>query len=289
MIVSKYRQELDEDSLKLPGLMLLGHNISSKAGNPLELHVHEGCIEIVVILKGNESYCVENQLYALSGGDVFITYVSQPHQSGGNLQGICEIIWLQIDTSVQQDFLGLSRQLGDMIREKLLMIDTHIMKTDKEGMSLLKKSLECFLKLKTENRLYAQSLLIGFLSRLLFTQNQFKKGDELIGNILKYIEANIYDVINIENICSIFGISLSGFKHKFKDYTGVTPRDYINDKKIQKAKELLKSGKSVTETALQLSFNSSDYFSVVFKKYTLCSPTKFVGISAKTTNKIDGE
>ena len=140
----------------------------------------------------------------------------------------------------------------------------------------LKKSFDSFLKQKAENRLLAQSMLISFLSRLLFEQNRSPRDDELIRRVLQYIDDHLDQVINIEDICLTFQLSPSGFKLKFKEGTGVTPRDYINSRKIQKAKDLLQSGKTVTETAMQLSFNSSDYFSVVFKKYTACSPTQFV-------------
>jgi AraC-like DNA-binding protein len=119
---------------------------------------------------------------------------------------------------------------------------------------------------------------VSFLYKLLFVNNNTKRDDELFENILLYIDRNIFENIEVEDICSLFNISLSGFNHKFKEYTGVTPRYYINGMKVQKAKELLKNGKSVTETAMQLSFNSSDYFSVVFKKYTTYSPTKYVNL-----------
>ena len=49
----------------------------------------------------------------------------------------------------------------------------------------------------------------------------------------------------------------------------------MNHKKIQRAKELLVQGESVTGTAMQLGFNTSDYFSVVFKRYTSLSPSAF--------------
>lgn len=276
MLVSKYRQELDEAFLNLPGLIVFGHNVSAKATLPMELHMHEGCLEMVVILKGNESYYVEDHKFELSGGDVFISYVDQPHRSGNTAQGVCEIIWFQINPSVQGNFLGLSEPYGDLLRTKLSALDTHVLKTDREGMAILKRAIENFIQQNPENRLYAQSLLVSFLSRLLFIRNQARRDDRLIEDILQYIDRHICDVIQIEDICSAFNISISSLKHKFKEYTGVTPRDYINSRKVLKAKELLESGKSVTETAMQLSFNSSDYFSVVFKKYTACCPTVFV-------------
>jgi AraC-like DNA-binding protein/quercetin dioxygenase-like cupin family protein len=276
MVFDKYRQVLEEDTLKLPGLVLFGHNISSKATLPLDTHIHNNCLEIVVVIKGNECYYVENKRYELTGGDVFISYVNQPHRSGNAVQGKCEIIWFIINPYIDNNFLGLSKQSGDLIKDQLLDIHTHELKTDKEGMNFLKKSFDNFSKSKSGNKLYAQILFVSFISKLIFMQNQLRSDDSLMKNILHYVDVNIYNIITIHEICDVFNISLSGFKHKFKEYSGVTPRDYINSMKIKKAKELLKSGKSVTETAMLLSFNTSDYFSVVFKKYTACSPSKFI-------------
>ena len=46
--------------------------------------------------------------------------------------------------------------------------------------------------------------------------------------------------------------------------------------KIKKSKEYLIEGRSVTETAMILGFNTSDYFSTVFKKFNGVSPLKWV-------------
>ncbi len=42
------------------------------------------------------------------------------------------------------------------------------------------------------------------------------------------------------------------------------------------AKELLLAGCSVTETAMQLGFSSSNYFSGVFKKYVFRTPSEYM-------------
>ena len=76
--------------------------------------------------------------------------------------------------------------------------------------------------------------------------------------------------------------SLPQFKQKFKRYTGTSPRNYINIKKIEYSKDLLRNGTSITNTAMQLSFNTSTYFATVFKKYTLLTPSEYV---AKCRNK----
>jgi len=276
MYLSKHRQILEEDNINIPGIILFGHNLSSRATLPLDMHTHEDCIEIVVIIKGSEFYYVEEKIFELSGGDVFISFVNQPHMSGNSAQGVCEFIWFQIKPSIYENFLGLSKINGDLIRQQLESINVHVIKMDSEAIDFLKKSFHSFLESKLDNRLYAQSLFVSFLSKLFLTQNVDSKGDASMQYVVKYIDEHILSFITIEELCSECNISLSGFKHKFKKYIGETPRDYINSRKIVRAKELLKSGKNITETAMILSFNTSDYFSVVFKKYTNCTPSQYI-------------
>ena len=50
--------------------------------------------------------------------------------------------------------------------------------------------------------------------------------------------------------------------------------EYFNRLKIEKAKQYLKEGNSVKETALRLGFYDTNYFSTVFKRITGNSPNK---------------
>ena len=55
----------------------------------------------------------------------------------------------------------------------------------------------------------------------------------------------------------------------------MTPREYINQLKIREAKRMLQKGESITRTAQELGFGSSQYFAVVFKKITLYTPSEY--------------
>jgi len=61
----------------------------------------------------------------------------------------------------------------------------------------------------------------------------------------------------------------------FKRYYGLTPRQYLIDKRVAKSKELLKNGMSVTETCFAVGFESLGSFSTLFKAKTGESPSKF--------------
>ena len=63
---------------------------------------------------------------------------------------------------------------------------------------------------------------------------------------------------------------------KFKEAYGVTPHQYVLNKRIGIAKNLLTNSTfSVAEIALQLSFNDEHYFSNIFKQKTGVTPSEF--------------
>ena len=103
-------------------------------------------------------------------------------------------------------------------------------------------------------------------------------------------EKDLKDVLEVrlglEELAELAGLSLSGFKQKFRRETGITPREYINLLKIEKAKALLRAGSSVTETAFSLDFSSSSYFSVLFKQMEDMSPSEYVRLHGKKQSEL---
>lgn len=240
---------------------------------------------MVVVIKGDETYFVDDIAYELTGGDVFVSYVSQPHGSGSRTQGVNEIIWFLIDPD-PADLFDQSPNKAYMLRSHLLSMKDHRLKADNECIVMLKKSIESYLKFNESNRQYAAQLFVCFLYRLLFMQHDLSQNDSVMIHALEYIEKNICNCIELHDLSDLCGMSLSGFKLKFKQFTGKTPRDYINIRKISKSKEQLQNGKMITETAMELGFNSSDYFSYVFKKYMAISPSQFVRQHARKLPKM---
>jgi AraC-like DNA-binding protein len=66
------------------------------------------------------------------------------------------------------------------------------------------------------------------------------------------------------------------FKKLFKKETGLTPSQYLMEKRINHAKQLLENGYSrfitIKQVAAQVGFDDAYYFSRVFKKYAGNSP-----------------
>ena len=71
-------------------------------------------------------------------------------------------------------------------------------------------------------------------------------------------------------------MSYSWFRKLFKEYTGLSPAHYIQELKIQQAKDLLATTqRSTKEIAYYLTFDDIPYFTKVFKKYTGYTPQSY--------------
>lgn len=87
--------------------------------------------------------------------------------------------------------------------------------------------------------------------------------------ILKYINRNLNRKLTVEEIASKMNMNSSYLSHMFKREMGVSLTDYINEHKIQLAKQLMKTtSMSLAQISNYLDFSSQSYFNNIFKKYS---------------------
>ena len=129
-----------------------------------------------------------------------------------------------------------------------------------------------------------QQLLSGVLIHLvayLFFREKDKnwRDKEVLDKIDKarlIIREKINTPLSSEEIAASLNMSYTWFRRMFRQYTGLAPAQYIAQLKTQKAKEMLSgSNKTIKEIALELGYESIDYFSTQFKKQTGQTPTQF--------------
>lgn len=118
---------------------------------------------------------------------------------------------------------------------------------------------------------------LGSLSHHLFEIQDSKKTDKnnlLIQKIKLYIGQHLGETINLATISRVVNYNETYISRLFKQLTGTSLSEYVSQERIKKAKQLLSStSESIQNIATVTGFDTSQYFSIVFKKMTGVSPS----------------
>lgn len=98
---------------------------------------------------------------------------------------------------------------------------------------------------------------------------------EVAVNARKYINQNFEKPIDLDLLAELNYISKYHLIRVFRKYLGITPRQYLINRRIAEAKKLLKTGLSVSETCYAIGYESVGSFSNLFTAKTGLSPTLF--------------
>lgn len=105
----------------------------------------------------------------------------------------------------------------------------------------------------------------------------------LIHRSVKYIEANYKkEDLYTPALAQMSGIGETYYRSIFISVFGIAPTKYIQNYRIEKAKELLANSETAVENiATAVGFANSSYFCKVFKSSTGLTPTEFAAKSKK--------
>lgn len=106
--------------------------------------------------------------------------------------------------------------------------------------------------------------------------NRIGNYEKTIKDVIVYIDNHYTDDISLEYLEKKFFMDLSYLSKLFKKETGKTYLQYITEKRIEKAKELMNNtGLNIYEIASKVSYNNAKYFSQLFKKVEGISPSEY--------------
>ncbi len=111
-----------------------------------------------------------------------------------------------------------------------------------------------------------------------------------IQRALKFIEDNFMRKIGRDDVAKEACMEPTYFSKIFKNVTGKDFREYLNDCRITKAKEILLNGSklSITEIALALGFSDITTFERIFKRRVGLAPLQYRNCSSSSDEKKTG-
>jgi AraC-like DNA-binding protein/mannose-6-phosphate isomerase-like protein (cupin superfamily) len=288
----------DMDVLKIKRGYLKGDfeyfHLKDKKNMEFEFHYHD-FDKIIIFISGKVTYLIEGKAYKLKPRDILFINSNDVHKPVISPEEPYEriIIWvnskfLDVHNRDGND-LSTCFKLSSKRRSNLLRINS-LEQRQIEGILInledASKGIE-FGSGILKNSLFLQ--LVVYLNRLFIRteitiKNNDIEYDKRIEGILNYINDNLGNDLSIENISAQFYVNKYYLMHSFKEQTGYTIHNYIQQKRLIKAASLIKKGLQTMDVCSQCGFGDYSSFVRAFKKIFNLSPKNYF----KTISELDG-
>jgi AraC family transcriptional regulator len=134
-------------------------------------------------------------------------------------------------------------------------------------------------------RLYAEGLGVTLASHLLHKYGASKGRVNLyrgglapvqLRRVIEYIDAHLAEELSLAELAAIAGLSPNHFAQAFKATTGRPPHRYLTERRVQRARELLRDPRiSIAEIAHAVGFSSQSHLTINFRRMTGMTPARF--------------
>ena len=222
---------------------------------------------LVFMLKGEMTYIINGTPYTITDNDaILIPPGSIRERECGQAPSKYIIFNFNTyeNTPIKDPEIVLKNAISPNIK-KLLTLYPY--KYDPVSSSTTSREIK-----KTVSILY--NILNCILIELLDT-NRYDTRNPHVLRAITYINDHIMSPISLNEVSEAIHISKEYTAKIFKEETGKTVSEYINEQKMNIAKDMLSSNEvSLRDTALSLGYENYSYFSRVFKKHFNMSPTK---------------
>jgi len=118
-------------------------------------------------------------------------------------------------------------------------------------------------------------LLLSFIESMETMQIPDQMNAQLLES-LSFIEENLYeDDLSLEKVASHIYVSRCHYSRLFQKHFGTGFKQYVMNKRIQRAKILLQRGEPVTDVCYSVGYNDLTHFGRVFKRLVGVKPSHY--------------
>jgi len=253
----------------------------------LTLHTHD-YFQIYYLKSGSIIHHIGNGNAEMKPGDVFIIPPNLPHYIKATAEHL-RFYSISFTQKFMGDITDTNKFVADFIHyisnadSSIISPSFSLNESDIDMVDMLvTKTMSEFSSdnIAKENVIRSSvALLLTIFARSYFEKRcesiKLRSDREAIAHCLGYIKNHLAEDISLSEMAKRTAMSRTAFCETFHRVTGETFKCYLNRLRIEKAKEALRTGESVENTARLTGFSDPSTFYRNFKKTVGISPGKY--------------
>jgi AraC family transcriptional regulator len=126
-------------------------------------------------------------------------------------------------------------------------------------------------------RLLSITLLRQFsVNKVATPEHQQEQVEDSLQRAIAYINENLAEELSLKAMAAVAQMSPFYFARRFKRSTGLTPNQYVTNRRMERAKQILiEQNLSVVDVAQEVGIQSQSHFNKVFREYTGVTPKAY--------------
>lgn len=264
-------------------------HLKDSRAQKLEYHYHE-FDKLILLLRGRVSYVVEGVTYFLKPWDILLVQHNLIHKPIIDPAEPYEriVLWLGRDWVARRSDPGEALDTCfDLARER----GFHLLRNSAEGRLRYMQTIQA-LEEALHSHKFGAARLADTLCQQLFIavnrdiakdrtaqeQTDSYRLDPKMEEVLRYIGEHLEENLSVDALAGQFYISRYYLMHRFKAVTGYTVHQYVSQKRLLRAGELIRGGMPVMKAAETAGFAEYSTFLRAFQNTFHMSPREFQSI-----------
>lgn len=250
-------------------------HLTDQETQEVDYHYHD-FDKITIFIKGSVTYTIEGKSYELRPYDIVLVRHGDIHRLTVDNSKVYERIIVYISPNFMNAYKTDSYDLSCCF-QKALQEESNVLRIPSLEKSSLFRSItrleQSFADDGYAADLYRQVLFLEFMVHL----NRAARKNRLefidtdncnakIVDILRYINDHLTGDLGIDTLAGKFYISKYYMMRRFKQETGYTLGQYISQKRLLFAKELISSGVPASQVCFDCGFRDYSTFSRAYRK-----------------------
>ncbi len=252
------------------GIVYSNKFVDPKNPNIEPAHIHD-YQEIFFNVSSNVSFLVNNRLYAVPQGDAIFSRDNEVHVCVYNAAQAHEYFCLWIDA--EKETINI---LFPFLKSAFSPLFTFDDETKIRIHTLLKKLYSACQNSEDSLKKTAYFLeILTLFQNPAFAAKQETKIPVQMQKIIDDIHLHFAEIDHVNDLIKRNFVSPATLNRWFRKYIHLSPREFLESKKLAHAAKLLSQGASVTDACLQSGFSDCSHFIVLFKKKFSETPLKY--------------